>query len=201
MSEITYKDIQKVWENETASDDLQDLDDLRLRKMIDYLSGIRLQLAESEDGLQSALLIQEGQNVEFMLRDLLMIRRDKIIGLVLESRRPQAIMSLPEEDLFNRLTRGINGHLEFVNDSISGIQPTKASKKESVSEDQLDETDEIEYVTVRFLESTDIPAEGLDGLTYGPYKREDVARIPSSTALVWINQRIAVKITAEDRGE
>ena len=204
MSEIKYENIQEAWELEVETERLQDLQDLRLRRMIDYLSKVRLQLAETEDELQSDLLNQEGQNLEFMMRDLLMIRRDKILKAVLEVRRPQGIMTLLEEELHSRLSRGINGHLEFVNDSLRGVQQKTRGKKTVPGKSYDGETDdlkEIDYVTVRFLEPTDTPAEGLDGKVYGPYKREDIARIPSSTALVWINQQIAVRVMIDDIGD
>lgn len=198
MSEIGYDDIQEAWERETQNESLQDLEDLRLNGMVAYVSEVRLSLAAAADTFQADLLNQEGQNLEFMLRDLLMLRRDKILRDILELRKPQGIMTLPEEELYNRLMRGIKGHLEFVRDSLTGIDVTISKRGKASESDLPDDTDEIEYITVRFLKPTDIPAEGLDGRTYGPYDQEDIARMPSSTALIWINQRIAARVMTEE---
>jgi DNA replication initiation complex subunit (GINS family) len=167
--------------------------------MIAYLSKIRLSLASVKDELHSNLLSQEGLNLEYMLRDLLMLRRDKILAAALELRRPQGIMTLPEEEFYNRLLRGFKGHQEFVSESMSGaaVSSLKSETDDSSGRSKTDD-DALDYVTVRFLKPTDIPAEGLDGRTYGPYAREDIARMPVSTALVWINQKVAVRVMTEE---
>jgi hypothetical protein len=81
LSKITYDDIRSAWEDETSNEALQNLADLRLSKMVSYLSKIRLELAstKADDVLQADLLTQEALNIEFMLKDLLDHRRNKIL--------------------------------------------------------------------------------------------------------------------------
>ncbi|UCE10352.1 MAG: hypothetical protein JSW61_00045 [Candidatus Thorarchaeota archaeon] len=198
MTDPKYEEIQEVWTKEVESRLLQPLEDLRLNKMIAYLSKIRLSLAAAKDELQSSLLSQEGQNLEYMLRDLLMLRRDKILAAALELRRPQGIMTLPEEEFYNRLLRGFKGHEEFVSESMSGAGVSNLRSEDEIGVSSASDSGELDYVTVRFLKPTDIPAEGLDGRTYGPYAKEDIARMPVSTALVWINQKLAVRVMTEE---
>lgn len=196
-----YREIEETWMREVRNEELQDLEDVRLSKMISYLSRVRLSLAEAKDDLHEKLLNQEGQNLEFMLRDLLTLRRDKIIRAAMSLTKPEGLMTLPEEEFYNRLIRAFNGHLEFVNDSLRGITHSTTSRPVDIEHGEYDESDELEYVTVRFIKGTGIPAEGLDGRTYGPYEKEDLARMPASTALVWINQNIAVRVINDQSSE
>ena len=100
-----YDDIRKTWEDEKNNDALQNLEDLRLSKMVAYLSSVRHLLAEtpSENSIQVDLLTQEGLNIEFMLRDFLMLRRTKIMNAVLGQEKPAGSMTLAEEEFYNRL--------------------------------------------------------------------------------------------------
>ncbi len=182
---------------EVRSEKLQDLEDVRFSKMVEYVSRVRLSLAEAKSDLDEELLSKEGQNLEFMLRDLLLLRRDKILRDAMSLAKPEGLMILPEEEFYNRMIRAFKGHFEFVNDSLRGVTHS-LTHPPTGADGNLDESDEIEYVTVRFIKATGIPAEGLDGRTYGPYEKEDLARMPSSTALVWINQNIAVRVISED---
>ncbi|MHA1961802.1 MAG: hypothetical protein ACW99U_16385 [Candidatus Thorarchaeota archaeon] len=200
MSDPKYEEIREAWTEEVETKPLQALEDLRFNKMVSYLSQIRLSLAGAKGELHTSLLSQEGQNLEYMLRDLLMLRRDKILAAALELQRPQGIMTLPEEEFYNRLVRGFKGHREFVSESLSGTGVVTLKSTEHGESDGTTESgdDELDYVTVRFLKPTEIPAEGLDGRTYGPYAREDIARMPVSTALVWINQKAAIRVMTEE---
>ena len=109
MNDVNYNDIESAWEQETANENLQDLEDLKLSKMVSYLSEIRVSLAETkaEDQLQADFFTQEALNVEFMLNDLLLLRQDKILKAALAQRRPIGTMTLPEEEFYNRLLRGV----------------------------------------------------------------------------------------------
>lgn len=198
MNNGLYDEIEETWARETRNEELQDLEDVRLSRMVAYLSKVRLSLAEAKDELHERLLSQEGQNLEFMLKDLLSLRRDKIIRAAMTLTKPEGLMTLPEEEFYNRLIRAFKGHYEFINDSLRGITHSTLSRPVDIEQGEYDEMEDIEYVTVRFIRATGIPAEGLDGRTYGPYEKEDLARMPASTALVWINQNIATRVISED---
>ena len=121
MSELNYDDIRSAWEDETSSEALQNLADLRLSKMVAYLSKIRLELASTnaDDILQSDLLTQEALNIEFMLKDLLDYRRSKILKAALSNRRPTGDMTLAEEGFYKDTQRALDSHAEFVKESLS----------------------------------------------------------------------------------
>jgi DNA replication initiation complex subunit (GINS family) len=200
LPEMTYDDVKDAWTEELEREPLQDLEDLKLTNMVAYLSKTRLALAEtpSDDHLQFELLTQEVLNLEFMIRDLLMQRRTKIINAALSRQHPPVNMVLAEEDLYNRISRGIDGHLQFVNDVLIGSPaPTlkvKSPPRESSDAVSASSPDEIKYVLVRFLKPIDDAFLGLDEVTYGPFKVNDVATIPAANARVWLLEDVVARV-------
>ncbi|MGD9395229.1 MAG: hypothetical protein PVJ05_02255 [Candidatus Thorarchaeota archaeon] len=195
MSDLGYEDIKTAWENEIENDSLQDLGDLRLSKMVAYLSKVRLSLAstDAEKRVQADLLTQEALNLEFMIEDLLVLRRQKILKAVISGHRPRGDMTLAEEELYNRAQRALDGHSEFVKDSIAGAKPKKKTRK---SKDPP-ASDTVEFVTVRFLRPISDAFLGLDEKTYGPFKKEDIAMIPAANARTWLRDGTVVRIVTE----
>ncbi len=201
-----YDDIRKTWEKEKEKDSLQDLEDHQLGMMVNYLSTVRRLLAEtpSENHLQVDLLTQEGLNIEFMMRDLLMIRRTKIMNAVFRDEKPMGVMTIQEEGFYDRLSRGMTDHSKYVEDVLLG-QPaptlkrsTKKEKTTSQPEDKIadsvDSVDDLEYVVVRFLRPVEEPFMGLDEIVYGPFQVEDTATIPTENAKAWLVDGTVVRV-------
>ena len=202
LSKIVYDDIKKTWEDEKSNDALQDLEDLRLSKMVAYLSSVRHLLAEtpSENSIPVDLLTQEGLNIEFMLRDLLMLRRTKIMNAVLGQEKPTGSMTLAEEEFYNRVLRGVTSHSDFVEEVLAGtpaptMKRSKKKKKEKTpTEKKPPDSDEMEYVMVRFLRSVEEPFMGLDEVAYGPFQEEDIATIPTANAKSWLRDGTVTRV-------
>lgn len=209
MSDLEYTDIQTAWKNEQENEGLQDLGDLRLSKMVSYLSSVRLALAstDAEERIQAEILTQEALNIEFMLEDLLKLRKQKILKSTLSGHRPRGDMTLSEEEFYNRFQRALDGHAEFIKESLAGspspIKKKKKKKKDTkkkVSEPPSD-SDVVDYVTVRFLRTIEEPFMGLDEKTYGPFKKEDIVMIPAANASLWLRDGTVVRfIPEEDKG-
>jgi len=209
LSDKNYDDIKSAWEDETENELLQNLADLRLSKMIAYLSNVRLSLASTsaEDSLQADILTQEALNLEFMLEDLLALRRDKIMKSALAGRRPTSDMILAEEEFYNRIQRAFDAHSEFMTESLAGTVPprTKSKAKKGKAAKQqgevpVEESDEMDQIVVKFLRPIDEAFMGLDEQTYGPFKKEDVATIPTANARRWLRDGTAVRVVLEDGG-
>ncbi|MHA1964411.1 MAG: DNA replication complex subunit Gins51 [Candidatus Thorarchaeota archaeon] len=201
MSDLGYDDIKSAWENELENEGLQDLGDLRLSKMIAYLSSVRLSLAstDAEKRIQAEILTQEALNLEFMIEDLLTLRRQKILKAVFSRHRPRGDMTLAEEELYNRAQRALDGHTEFVKDSLAGTKPKKKKKTSDVKKSKTPlDSETVEYVTVRFLRPISAAFLGLDEKTYGPFKKEDVAMIPAANARTWLRDGTVIRIVAEE---
>ncbi len=202
MSDLGYNDIKSTWETEIENESLQNLGDLQLSKMIDYLSSVRLSLAstDAEKRIQADILTQEALNLEFMIEDLLNLRKQKILKAALSGHRPRGDMILAEEELYNRVQRAFDGHTEFVKDSLAGSKPKKKKKTsehgKKFKTPSASET--VEYVTVRFLRSISDAFLGLDEKTYGPFKKEDIAMIPTANAKTWLRDGTVIRIVAEE---
>ena len=198
MSEISYDDIRAVWEKEVEKDDLQDLQDMKLGRMVAYLSQVRLGLAhlDANEHLKSDLMQKEAKNLEFMLKDLLMLRRDKIVKASLGLHRPSGVMILTEEEFYNRLVRGLEKHTEFVQETLSGT-PAATVKRPVGNSDKDSEPETMDYVMVRLLQPIEEPFLGLDEVTYGPFKKEDVAVIPAINARTWLRDGTVERVVVE----
>jgi len=200
LSDFGYDEIKDAWESEIENEGLQDLGDLRLGKMISYLSNVRLSLAstDAEKRVQADILTQEALNLEFMIEDLLNLRRQKILSAAISGYRPRGDMTLAEEELYNRTQRALDGHTEFVKDSLAGSKPKKKAdhRPKGPKESHVSET--VEFVTVRFLRPISEAFLGLDERTYGPFNKEDVAKIPAANARTWIRDGTVVRIVTKE---
>ena len=203
---MKYSDIESAWEQETANENLQDLEDLKLSRMVSYLSEVRASLAKTkaEDQLQADLFAQEALNVEFMLNDLLLLRQNKILKAALAQRRPIGSMTLAEEEFYNRLLRGVEGYQEFIKGALTGTPPStikqSTRKKRKKSDDKSDEPPEeaADYILVRFLRPIKDAFMGLDEATYGPFKKEDIATIPTENARAWLLDGTIIRVVPEE---
>jgi DNA replication initiation complex subunit (GINS family) len=210
LSEINYNAIKTAWEDEISNEGLQDLADLRLSKMISYLSKVRLELASTnaDNILQADLLTQEALNIEFMLKDLLEYRRNKILKAALSNRKPTGDMTLTEEGFYKATQRAFDSHTEFVKESLSGASPKpkskpkekkgKTAKKKQDDHILEEETDDIDYVVVRFLRPIEEQFMGLDEKTHGPFAKESVAKLPAANVRIWLRDGTASRIVPED---
>jgi DNA replication initiation complex subunit (GINS family) len=195
-----YNEIRMFWKDEKNTERLLNLEDLKLSKMSDYLSQVRQMLAETPSGnvIQVDLLQEEGVNIEFMIKDLLMIRRQKIIAAALKGEKPSGSMTLAEEEFHTRLVRGLENHAEFVNDIVTGkptptITKTKPKKEEMPESVEIDD-DSLEYIMVRFLRPVGESVMGLDEVVYGPFRKEDIATIPIENARIWLGDGTVTRI-------
>ncbi len=197
MSEMSYEDIRQLWERETEEQDLQNLDDLKVGRMTKFLAEARLMLTEvpAGDRIYAELLTREIKSVETMLRDLLLLRREKIIRAALTHRRPLGGMTLSEEDLYNRLTRALEEFDEYLNGVLSGQSIAESAEKQGAGEDE----GPIEYVIVRFVKPIETPFVGIDERTYGPFKAEDVATIPRENVQLWLRDGTVVRVVIESK--
>ncbi len=200
MADDMYEKIVELWMGEIEKEDLQDLEDLQLTKMTQYLSKVRMLLTETKAGndIQADLYTQEILNIEFMMKDLLMLRRRKILNAVKLQRRPLGSMVLAEEELYNRLSRGYEKHSEFINESLSGAP--KATLRRGKDDRHIEDSEETDYILVKFQRAIGEPFLGIDEMTYGPFKKEDIATIPSENAKSWLQDGTVTRLSTEEGG-
>ncbi len=208
MSDPDYINIQNAWEDEQDDSALKDLEDLRLSKMAEALSRVRLQLAEtpSEKEIEAEILTQQALNMEYMLKDLLHMRRNKIISDVLRGETPSGIMTLSEEEFYNRLSRAFTSHTEFTEEVLTGTppptlrkeDPPKKKKTKDKKKSEKEPDDGLQYIMVRFTREVEEEFVGMDEIVYGPFGKEDIATIPTANARIWLRNGTAVRVIADD---
>ncbi len=195
--EMRYDSIAEIWDKEVHSEELLDLDDLTVGRMAEYLRQVRIALTEvpAEDTIQEDLYRQEIENLEFMIRDLLTLRRDKILMAVMEGRDVNAGMLLTEEEFYGRLKRAFQSHTKLVEDILIGSHIAQPETTVVVGGDTSEET--VEHILVRFTKTIDTPFVGIDERVYGPFEREDVAVIPALNAQPWLRDGTVIRIVPE----
>ncbi|TFF92378.1 hypothetical protein EU545_01155 [Candidatus Thorarchaeota archaeon] len=204
MNEVVYADIQSTWEAEIDAERLQDLQDLRLANLGEYLSSIRMKLTETpaEDEIQADLLTREILNAEFMLKDLLRVRKQKIVRAASEGRRPLGKMTLSEERLYDRLIRGFEGHDGFVEEILRGrsVSGTDDEDTDQSISDDVDGED-VDFVLVRFLKPVETQFVGMDEEVYGPFEPEEIALIPWDNARIWLRDGTVTRVAPQKIGD
>ena len=123
-----------------------------------------------------------------------------VLNLVLQGESPKGSMTLAEEEFHNRIQRGLSSHDKFVGEVLAGsptptIKRTGKKKKTPEPEKEPDiDSDEMEYVMVRFLRPVEDSFVGLDEIEYGPFEEEVVATIPTANARVWLRDGTVVRV-------
>lgn len=198
MTEIDYNEIHRAWSTEVEMDELQSLEDSRLGKMVSLLQELRVQHANTsaEDSLRAELLARKIQNVEYMLTDLLKLRRDKMLSAALSFKRPVGNMTLPEEEFYNRVSRAVEGYSEFMDEILAGKRRPDAAVASGESSGTAES--QVEYVTVRFVRPVEMAFVGIDEATYGPFKAEDVAVIPADNARSWLRDGTVMRVVVDN---
>jgi DNA replication initiation complex subunit (GINS family) len=147
---------------------------------------------------------QQAFNIEFILEDFLELITQKILKAAISGHRPRSDMTLSEEEFYNRCQRALDGHTEFIKESLAGTpSPIKKKKKKKKTDtkkvpEPTSDSDIIDYVTVRFLRSIEKPFMGLDEKTYGPFKKEDIVMIPAANASLWLRDGTVVRFIPEE---
>ncbi len=209
MPDMTHDELQDLWKREVLSSDLQDLDDTTLSRAVQFVSAIRVAVADADpsDTLTKRVLEQEALVSESILRDLLELRQIKILRAALSGQQPSGQMILAEEELHARVSRAIASHQDFMSDCTEGGPQAVIARPEAHGDATGSPTTEndgkMSYLLVRFLKDVDTPVVGLDGLTYGPFRENDIATIPLANARVWLRDRTVARVDIRwlERGE
>jgi len=172
-----YDELHGAWKAEKSTQTLQPLPRDFYQKAIRYLEELNHTTSDTDSrALHGRLACREKEMATRLLGELRQTRRTKLFQAVLS----HSIINPP--DLTEEESVLIHGIREP--DSISYLN----QRASPVSSD-LTGTEE-KFVVVRFLQ--DIPEiVGVDLGIYGPFKKEDVASVPSTNAKALIGQGAA----------
>ena len=211
------KDYEKLYNHWLEEFETKDITLLTLENFTEYrqiVSQINDYNEETKDKTKVQLLNAYKDNLNFLLKDLLKIRKRKIINSALSLKEIDLSKTIEAEKLlFQNLVAAIKGYQKVKNIASHGIaeevKPTKVI--ESINEEVMETLDsdkyppqevlikpatskeKFNYVLLRFLEKT--PAlVGIDLINHGPFEKEDIANIPLENAKILINEKAAEEI-------
>ena len=198
--EFNYNQIFLVWKNERQLKGL-------LEVKSNIYSAIRQKIATLENELEKidkkddvSIKITEARirRLKQILNDLTKIRTHKIIHGLLSNEISSDEIAAEEMGLIKSLSRIFDDHNQR---SIFGKNILDAGTQETKNP-VLQEINEAEIMTVRILEDipeiVDASAKGKTKRSFGPFKKEDVVRLPMVYAKTLIMKNAADRIDLPD---
>lgn len=180
-----YDELFEAWKKEKESTEIQSLPRDFYAKLADYMKKMREERRMLDEKTTRANLMQrELENVEKMIEELVQIRYEKALKQILaEKTMPKQILT-EEAKLYQEFLPLAESYRTFLKNMLRG----RLSSVERKEKPKL--------VLVRLLRS--VPAIiGSDLKTYGSFKPEDIATLPTENANILIKQGAAVEVEAE----
>ena len=180
-----YDELFEAWKKEKESLEFQSLPRDFYVKLADYMKKIREERRMlDEKTIRAKLMQRELENAEKMIEELIRIRYEKALKQILaEKTMPKQVLS-EEKKLFQEFLSVADSYRTFLKDMLRGRLSS------------IERKEKVKLVLVRLLRS--VPAIiGSDLKTYGPFKSEDIATLPTENANILIRQGAAVEVEAE----
>lgn len=215
-----YENLYQYWLNEFKNKDLTHLTKELFKKFketLQILNNTKLNDVENNK-IKTKIIDSYKENFEFLFNDFLKMREIKILNFALALQEINLDNLLEAEKLFYRnLVSDIKGFEKVKAMALyEGVKDEEIKKsfelKENGSpeigkvEESYEETraedlkksfkskgDEFDYVIIRFLKETP-PLVGIDLINYGPFKKGEIACMPSKNAEIVLNEKFAEKI-------
>ena len=181
-----YTTLYHLWETEKEQLTLQPLNRTFFQDLSRYVKSLREEVQSLDEKTWKAeLLIEEQKRIKTLLLDLIVTRFQKMLDAIKEERDliPDQL-TIEEEYSYNALQLTWKHTQTIAADILRGRPPKIASDLSMKKPKRL---------LIRFLQA--IPAiVGPDMKTYGPFKEEDVAYLPTENAEVLIKRNIAIDV-------
>lgn len=181
-----YTTLYHLWETEKEQLALQPLNRTFFQDLSRYVKSLREEVQSLDEKTWKAeLLIEEQKRIKTLLLDLIVTRFQKMLDAIKEERDliPDQL-TIEEEYSYNALQLTWKHTRTIAADILRG-RPPKITSDLSMKKPKR--------LLIRFLQA--IPAiVGPDMKTYGPFKEEDVAYLPTENAEVLIKRNIAIDV-------
>jgi DNA replication factor GINS len=181
-----YEELFKAWKKEKENAELQALPRDFYANLVDYMKKIREESRMLDKKTTRARLMhREFENAKKLVRELIRLRREKILKKTVTGKAlSEDFLTTEEKDLHHEFLPLAESYQGFLKNILRG-QITQVERKEKTKR-----------MLVRFVQ--EIPAIiGSDMNTYGPYRAEDIATLPPENAKILIRQGIAVEVEAK----
>jgi len=181
-----YEELLKVWKEEKENPELQMLPRDFYAELVSYMKKMREESRMLDKKTTRArLMYRESENAKKLVKELMKLRREKILRKIVSGKIvAEDSLTMEEKDLHHELLSLAESYQVILKNVLRGQAP------------QIERKEKPKRTLVRFVQ--EIPAIiGSDMNTYGPYRAEDVATLPSENARILIKQGIAVEIDAK----
>lgn len=178
-----YTELYEIWRSELESVELAKLSSDFYFRVADYLRKMKEESRMLDKRTVKAnLLKKEMRNVKRMVRELIQTRYKKLIKkMARDEKVPLDILTSEEKKIYTGSAPLAEAYHSFAENLLRG-QMLKMDVKQKGK-----------TAVLRFLR--DVPAIiGADMKTYGPFKAEDIASLPTENAKILIKQGLAEKV-------
>lgn len=206
---VDIKVLKDIHRKERMSPYLQSIGKDFYSKVSAYLIDVDAKIENASGNTSKlAVLLGERETIKNTVMDIYEIRERKLVNNAIYYVKSGEALELDnltaeEEDMLKHVFDIVAEHRKDVMASVQGdgdvIKKVKTSAprdttlKEKEIEAPQKKTDSMDYVTLRILEDL-APISGIDGKTYGAFKKEDVVTIPKKNASGLISQGVAEEI-------
>jgi len=182
-----YNELYKAWKQEKDNVKLQPLQKDFFTKLSAYVKSLKEeQRMLDEKSTRARLLLTEHNHVRRLISELIQVRRMKILNGILEGH------SIPIEDCTSEEEK-MHSTIASIIETYDGILKIIIEGKEIKLKASAEKPKKI---LVRFIHP--LPAiVGIDMKSYGPFKPEDIALLPTENAEALLKQRAAVSVDIE----
>lgn len=178
-----YGELYETWKKEKESGELQKLSGNFYSELAGYMKKIREESRMLDEKTTKARLMRrELENAKRLVKELVKLRYEKALKSAASGiPAPREVLTKEEERLHGEILPLAESYKAFLKDILRG-RVSYVERKEKPKK-----------LMVRFLQ--EIPAiVGSDMKTYGPFKPEDIATLPTENARVLIKRDVAVEI-------
>ncbi len=193
-----YNQIVLLWKSERQTNNLLEVKSVvysTIRQKINTLVK-DLEKLDKKDTISFKIISERIERLNKILRDLSKIRKHKIIHSILDGNLNKDGLAAEEIDLVSNLERLFDEHNQRSIFGKVAIELPREERKTTTGEQQTKE--DVELMIIRILE--DIPeivaatAKGETKKTFGPFKKEDIVRLPIIYAKTLIMKNAADRV-------
>jgi DNA replication factor GINS len=178
-----YDELCQAWKREKENPEIQPLSKDFYTRLNEYLRKAKEESRMlDEKTVRAKILIREAKNVRRMVNELVSLRQQKIVRIMLTG-EALTVDRLPQEE--EKLVKGIAPPLESFQALPKELLSGRLQQESSAQRPR--------HAVLRFLIETP-SIIGADMKAYGPFKPEDVASIPQENARILVKQGVAVEV-------
>ncbi|TFG22362.1 MAG: hypothetical protein EU533_04370 [Promethearchaeota archaeon] len=215
-----YREFYKHWLKEINNKEITNFSEEEYTKITDLLNSIKELTLNDKNSIKSKLVEAYDNNLSYMLKDYLSVRKLKIINsaMIMEEINLDNLTE-PEKLFYQNLVSSFKGFQKMSSPSNlrnstklknlpqveitsrsesnqseqidSGVKMVSDVSPSNINESDVSEVEmDYKYTLIRILKETP-ELVGYDLNVYGPFYKEDVVNIPEKNAIILVNEKFA----------